>query len=181
MPVVRVSEVMETDVVTVHPRTIVVEAATLMAERSVGTVVVVDKGKPVGIVTERDLVTRVLAKGRDPISTYVGDIMSRPLIWVKPSETVVDAVKVMNSKQIRHLAVLQDGRLVGVVTDRGILLNTPQLIELAEELLRVYSSTTLKLKVETASGYCDACGNWSDRLVEVNGSYLCDKCVSEGG
>ena len=99
MPVVRVSEVMETDVATASPRSIVAEVARIMAEKRVGTVIVVDRNRPVGIVTERDLVTRVMARGRDPISTYVEEIMSRPLIWVRPTESVVDAIKVMNSSR----------------------------------------------------------------------------------
>jgi CBS domain-containing protein len=179
LPVVRVSEVMETDVATASPRSIVAEVARIMAEKRVGTVIVVDRNRPVGIVTERDLVTRVMARGRDPISTYVEEIMSRPLIWVRPTESVVDAIKVMNSKQIRHLAVLEGGKLVGVVTDRGILLNTPQLLELAEELLRVYTTEREGVMVETVSGYCDSCRNWSDRLVETEEGYLCEKCMAE--
>ncbi|MEM0120274.1 MAG: CBS domain-containing protein [Thermoprotei archaeon] len=179
LPVVRVSEVMETDLATTTPKSIVMEVARTMAEKNVGTVIVVDKNRPVGIVTERDLVTRVMAKGRDPITTYVGDIMSRPLIWVRPTENVVTAIKVMNTKQIRHLAVLEGARLVGVVTDRGILLNTPQLLELAEELLRVYSTERGGVRVETVSGYCESCNNWSDKLVETEDGYICEKCAAE--
>lgn len=181
LPVVKVSEVMDTDVATASPRSLVVEVARIMAERNVGTVIVVDGDRPVGIVTERDLVTRVLAKGRDPISTYVEEIMSKPLIYVGPSESVLEAMKVMSSKQIRHLAVLDGGRLVGVVSDRAILSNTPQLLELAEELLRIYASETNPSRVETVSGYCDSCGNWSDRLVEVEEGYLCERCVGDRG
>lgn len=181
LPVVRVSEVMETDVVTVSPRRRVVDVARIMAERGVGTVIVVDRGRPVGIITERDLVTRVMARGLDPGSTRAGDIMSRPLIWVEPSRNVVEALRVMNSRQIRHLAVLEGGRLVGVVSDRGILLNTSQLLELAEELLKVYNARrSVEVVVGTVSGYCDSCGNWSDRLVEGGDGYLCEKCAGGG-
>jgi CBS domain-containing protein len=91
-------------------------AAGIMKERARGALIVVDGGKPVGIVTERDLVRRVLAEGKNPSSTRVGDVASGSLISVGPEATVASAVDVMYKNAIRRLPVIEEGRLIGMIT-----------------------------------------------------------------
>ena len=126
----RVKDVMTPNPIAVSKRTKVIELARIMAENNIGSVVVLDdNGVPIGIVTEEDLVKRVLAKARDPFSTYAEDIMSTPLIYVDPNWTVKDAVDLMARKGIGHLPVLEGGRLVGIIAEYDIVRLAPEFIE----------------------------------------------------
>ncbi len=113
----RVTEIMSEGPVDVVEKGLnVFYAANVMKERARGSLVVVDDGKPVGIVTERDIVRRVVAEGRSPSATKVGDIMSAPLISVGPEATVAAAVRVMYENGIRRLPVVENDRVVGMLT-----------------------------------------------------------------
>ena len=127
----KVSDVMSTDLVTARPEESVVDAARKMAEEGVGSVLVVDeRGTLLGIVTERDIVVRVVAKGLDPSKTTVGEIMTRNPITVFEDARLSDAAELMRSKRIGHLPVVnREGRLVGIVTRYDIVRIAPGLIE----------------------------------------------------
>lgn len=131
----RVSEVMVRDPVTFHPDT-PVELAKTMREKSIASVVLVKEGKPVGIVTERDLVHRVLADGRDPSKLRAGEICSKPVVAVSIYCEVEDAVDTMNDYKIRRLVVLDpDDKVTGILTtdDLGFRLRN-----MSEELAMKY-------------------------------------------
>jgi CBS domain-containing protein len=113
---IRVADIMETHVTTIDPDKTVKEAATIMADKGFGCLIVVREGKAVGIVTERDIVTKVAAGGVDPTKVLVSDIMSTPLIVVPPSATTDEAARVMTEYNVRRLVVVKDGALSGVVT-----------------------------------------------------------------
>ena len=118
----RVSEVMTRSVVTVSPGASVREAARLMAERNVGALPVVDEGgRLVGILSERDIVRRVVAAGRDPDSTRVSEVMTPDPVTVGPDYTLADALRVMAQLGVRHLPVVDEGgRLVGIISVKDI-------------------------------------------------------------
>jgi CBS domain-containing protein len=132
----RVSEVMVRDPVTFHPDTPVNELAKTMRERAIASVVLVKEGKPVGIVTERDLVHRVLADGRDPSKLRAGEICSKPVVAVSVYCDVEDAVDTMNDYKIRRLVVVDpDDKVAGMLTtdDLGFRLRN-----MSEELAMKY-------------------------------------------
>lgn len=113
----RVTEIMSEGPVDVVEKGLnVFYAANVMRERARGSLVVVEDGRPVGIITERDIVRRVVAEGRSPSATKVGDIMSTPLISVGPEATVAAAVKIMYENGIRRLPVVENDRVVGMLT-----------------------------------------------------------------
>ena len=111
-----IGEVMTTDVVTVTPDATVRDALRAMVEHDIGSVVVVDGGTAVGVFTERD-VTRHLLTGVALLDGRVGALMSTPPVTVAPSEQVVDVFEVMNGRRVRRLPVVEDGRLLGIVTE----------------------------------------------------------------
>jgi len=115
-----VKDVMTRDVRACEPNAPVIEAAKLMAKEDVGPVPVVEEGRLTGIVTDRDLVVRVLAEGRDPNSTRVGEIASRDLVTVSPEEDLDDALKLLAKHQVRRLPVVEGDRLVGIVAQADI-------------------------------------------------------------
>jgi len=110
------------DIMTRPPRTIdvtasVMDAATLMREGDFGDVVVLEDGRLCGILTDRDIVVRVLATGDDPSSVRVGDVCSRVLTTVSERDRISDAVRLIRAKAVRRLPVVDDdGKLVGIVS-----------------------------------------------------------------
>jgi CBS domain-containing protein len=106
-----------TDVHAVGPDATVLEAAQLMNRRGIGGLVVIDAMEQlIGIFTERDILRRVLGERRDPVTTRVADVMTRDLVVMRPSASVVDAMKVVSEKRIRHIPVVEAGTVVGVVS-----------------------------------------------------------------
>ncbi len=92
-----------------------------MVASDIGAVIVADGDKPAGIITERDILKRVLRTNKDPTKTFARDIMSSPLITVEYNKSLTHALKIMRDKQIRRLAVTQEGKVIGIVTQRRIL------------------------------------------------------------
>ncbi len=109
-------EIMTQKPVTLETRDTVTAAARSMRDGNIGDVVVLESGKVQGILTDRDIVVRALAEGRDPARTSVGDICSRELTTLSPTDTIEDAVKIMRDKAIRRLPVVEGGRPVGIVS-----------------------------------------------------------------
>ncbi len=105
---------MTKDVVTVESGKTVVEAASVMAEKDLGCLVVVVKGFPVGIVTERDLVRRIVAV-RGSFDVLVREVMSKTLVTIGPNVSLREAARVMASNRVRRLPVLDGNRLVGII------------------------------------------------------------------
>jgi len=127
-------DVMVEEVVTVEADSTVQEAVDLMNEHEIGCIVVVLRGKPVGIITERDMLTRVLAKSIDPEKIKVSEVMSAPLIVGKPQMDVEDAVKLMFKAKIKKLPIVHDGRLLGLVTLTDLTRFQPQMIKILKKL-----------------------------------------------
>jgi CBS domain-containing protein len=100
---------------------IVRAAARRMSERNIGAAAVVDEGKLSGIFSERDLMSRVVAPGLDPDSTTVGDVMTRELVVIEPAADIDTALQQMHTIGSRHLPVVQDGKLVGMLSIRDLL------------------------------------------------------------
>ena len=113
----KVIEVMEKAVMAVELNVNAKDAASAMAKKGVSCVVITEEGSAVGIVTERDLVSKVLAESIDARKVLVRDIMSTPLITITPGATLTNAAELMAQYRIRRLVVVDsDGSLVGIVT-----------------------------------------------------------------
>jgi CBS domain-containing protein len=111
-----VEEIMTRDPRTVEIGDSLVDAAREMRDGDIGSVIVTDGGRVAGIVTDRDIVVRAIAEGRDPQSTTVGDVCSSGPRTLEPGDSVEVAAQVMGESSIRRLPVVRDGRLVGVVS-----------------------------------------------------------------
>jgi len=112
-----VKEIMTRDVVAVDIRSSVSELVKEMLKRDVGSVIITDNDHPVGIVTERDIVKKIVSKNLRPDEVSIKDIMSTPLITIPAVENVTDAMQKMVKLKIRRLPVVENARLVGIVTD----------------------------------------------------------------
>ena len=133
--VLRIEDVMVSDVITVEAGATVRQAVDLMNEHEIGCLIVVDEEeKPVGILTERDLLKRVLAKRKDPVRAKVKDVMSKPLITGTPHMDLEAAARLVFKKKIKKLPVVENGRLVGLVTLTDMVRFQPEIIRLLKKL-----------------------------------------------
>ena len=126
------------DTMTENPRSIkasasVVEAARLMREEHLGSLPITEDEQLVGMITDRDITTRVVAEAADPNATSVGDVYSQDLITVEPDRDLDEALQLMARHQVRRLPVVENGRLVGIVAQADIALSenekTGELVE----------------------------------------------------
>ena len=129
-----VRDVMVKEVITVDEDSTVKEAVDVMNEFQIGSLIVLERGKAVGIVTERDFLRRVLAKAKDVMNTKVREIMTTPLVVVEPSMDLEDAVKLMFQSKIKKLVVVDAKKLVGIVTLTDIARVQPQMIRILKQL-----------------------------------------------
>ena len=135
--VLRIENVMVSDVITVEAETTVRQAVDLMNKHEIGCLIVVDEEeKPVGILTERDLLRRVLAKRKDPVRVKVSQVMSKPLVTGTPHMDLEAAARLMFNKKIKKLPVVENGQLVGLVTLTDMVRVQPHIIKVLKKLAR---------------------------------------------
>jgi CBS domain-containing protein len=135
------------DAMTENPRSIgasasVVEAARLMREGDIGSLPITDEERLIGMITDRDITTRVVAEAADPSTTSVGDVYSRDLISVEPDNDLEAAVELMARHQVRRLPVVEGGRLVGIVAQADIALALKENEAKTGELVEAISAPT---------------------------------------
>jgi CBS domain-containing protein len=117
-----IAELIEGQTLTVIEPSITVRAAAQrMSERNIGAVAVVDSGRLAGIFSERDIMSRVVARGLDPENTRVDLVMTKELVVGGPEEDVDTAIQKMHSIRARHLPIVEDGKLVGMISIRDLL------------------------------------------------------------
>jgi CBS domain-containing protein len=100
----------------ISPDSWVYEALTIMADKNVGALAVIDQGGLAGIISERDYARKVVLKGKSSLQTPVRDIMTHDVIHVRPEQTIEECMVVMTENHVRHLPVLEDDRLVGIIS-----------------------------------------------------------------
>lgn len=134
---IKVGDIMTKKVIVVPSGEDLLEVANLMKNHEIGSVIVVDakQGKQAkGIITERDIIHKVLVKKKDPYKTSVDEVMSAPLRVVKPETTLEDAAQAMNENRIKRLPVVNDdNELIGVLSEGDIMKIFPAVIDLIEE------------------------------------------------
>ncbi len=127
--VLLVAEVMTAEVVTVEPSASIAEAAKRMIQEEKGPLPVVEGDRPVGMVTDRDIIARVVAEERDPGSLTVGDIATRELVTIGPDQDVDEAALLMDEHQLDRILVVEGERLVGIISEADIRLDEGPLVE----------------------------------------------------
>lgn len=134
----KVRDVMKTDVVTVDINVNVKTAVKRMNNQEIGCLVVLEKGQFAGILTERDVLRRVVVTTRDPQKTLVGDVMSKPLTVIDPEATLEEAFELMFKKRIKKLIVSMDKELVGLITMTDIARTHTIMVEQIKRLAEKY-------------------------------------------
>jgi CBS domain-containing protein len=133
--ILKVEDVMVEGVVTIDSDATVMKAVSLMNENEIGCLIVTRRGKAVGILTERDLLTRVIAKSKNPKKTKVREVMTKPLISGRPDMDLEDATKLMFKMKIKKLPVVEhEGKLAGLITLTDVARFQPQMIRILKKL-----------------------------------------------
>jgi CBS domain-containing protein len=130
----KVENIMVEDVVTVEADEVATKAVELMNKHEIGCLIVTKQGKPIGIVTERDLLKRVLAKSKKPAKLKIWQIMSAPLIFGELNMDVEDTIKFMLKMKIKKLPIVKSGKLLGLVTLTDIVRFQPQMVSILKKL-----------------------------------------------
>lgn len=133
----KVKDLMSTQVISVNPSTSVTETAKIMEKHDVGSVPVCEKQGVVGIVTDRDIILRNIAKGMDPGATSVREIMTEDVFTVSPDMDVDDATDLMATQQIRRLPVVENNKLVGMLALGDIAIEEDYDFEAGEALTEI--------------------------------------------
>jgi CBS domain-containing protein len=158
----------------------VAEAAKLMADNHVGSVIIKD-GEIKGIITKGDIINRVVGRALDPGIIMVDDVMTKPVSYVSVDETLENTMLIMGQKNIERMLVVENEDLskpLGIVSTNDILKFAPGLLRIHRERLLI---ETLPEEVNhttiTFRGFCDDCGNYSEKLSTANGYTLCPECI----
>jgi CBS domain-containing protein len=128
----QIGEVMASNPVTLPSDASAEQAAQLMRDNDIGDVVVSDADNVLGIVTDRDLVVRVMAEGRDPQRTPLAEVYSEELVTAEPSTSISDAARLMRESAVRRLVVMDGGRLAGVVSIGDLAMEVDERSALAD-------------------------------------------------
>jgi len=177
---ITVGDIMSSPVYSLPKTETVTTAAMEMELRGIGSILVANSsGKTVGIITERDIITRVIAKGKDPSNSKLEEVMSSPLVKIDHDKNVMKALDAMRLHKLRRLGVVKDEKLVGIVTERDIISAVPAILEQYYE--KTHSIMPAVNNVERYEGYCEECGQWSERLLDYEGRFMCDECVTDLG
>lgn len=172
-----VADAMTTKPITVPSNTTVKDAARVIKEHNIGSLLVVDDGILVGIVTSEDFVNRVCAEAKSAEKTLIVAIMTKSIVDIAPEADVYDAMLLMKEHDILHLPVRDETkRLLGFLTLKDVLRIEPQLFELVSEMAEI---TTNKKPRPVKEGYCQECGNYSEELVKRENRLLCQYCGEE--
>jgi|TARA_Y100000310_G_scaffold216244_1_gene217264 signal-transduction protein with cAMP-binding, CBS, and nucleotidyltransferase domain len=174
----KVADAMTINPVSVNADITLLKCAKIMSEKHVGSVVVKDWNS-LGILTEQDIVRKAVAKGVD-VNQKVKDFTETKLITIPPDRDIYDALIKMRDNNIRHLPVVENNEMVGLLTIKDILKIEPELFDLIVEKfeLREESRKTINRIIPT-EGICQECGEYSEKVKERDGAILCENCSKQ--
>ena len=173
-----VKDIMSKPVITIDSNKNVKDAGEILRKTRRDALIVVEKGKAIGILTDSDLIKKVVAKNLLPSQQIVKKVMSSPLVTVKSSESVLDATRRMKKGNIKRLAVVDEGKLVGVLDLSDVARNSPEMIDLLEYKLKMKDEEPA-IKDLLTSGICENCGNYSPDLKFDGAQWTCEECRGE--
>ncbi len=173
-----VRDIMSSPVLTIDVKKTALEASKLMRKHRKGFLVVTDRNKPVGVLSDSDLIDKVVCKNIKSDKVKLENLMREPIIAVDPEDDVLAASRKMKENNIHRLPVVSNGRVVGIVSLTDIARTSPEMLDLLEYRLKM-KSRPFEIKEKITLGICDSCDNYSEDLKNVNGEWLCEDCREE--
>lgn len=173
---IKVGQCMTVGVFTLPADKSVQDAAKLLKKTGVGSIIITQKGKAKGIITERDIVHKVVSIGKDAKKTKLKAIMSRPLKVIKASDTIETAALALLNNKVKRLPVLdKKSRLIGIVTESDLLRVYPGMLDVISETDDIRKGKPN----EYYTGVCDICGCFSEELTRDERKLKCEECIEE--
>jgi len=173
----KVGDAMTRGVICVDVEDTVFSAAQVMTKNDISSVIVTKNGDGVGIITERDILSKIVVKSKDPKKVQASDVMTQPLITVKPDSSIDDAARLMRDNNIRRLVVSDKNKIIGVISEFDIVRIEPALHLLIQEQSAWSISDVDTDDVGTVSGICEVCENYGEKLMSVSGRMTCEDCL----
>ncbi len=173
-----VKDVMSKPVITIEENKTAKDAALLMKKTRRGCLIITEKRKPVGIISDSDLIKRVVAANVKASQIKLDAIMSKPLVTVSPDDDIVVAVRKMKKNNIHRLPVITNGKIVGLLSLSDIARTSPEMADLLEYRLKMKEFEPV-IKEAATSGICEICGNYSDNLKSDDDQWVCEICREE--
>ena len=167
---------MRKGVVTLQQTATVMDAAKTLAQNSIGSIIVLHKGEPVGIMTERDIVIKVVAAGKDPGKVKLASVMSAPVKAVGPELGIEECAQIVRDERVKRLPVLnKKGKLVGIISETDIVDVSPALFDIIRERADIERTRFARERVFT--GICELCSNYSENLQRADRRLVCEECA----
>jgi CBS domain-containing protein len=174
---VLVRDVMNSPVISASPHDTVKDIATKMKEEKIGSIIIMENEKAVGIVTDWDIVSNAVIKDIKPTMVKASDIMQK-LHTIEGEEGITEAARVLRQHNIKRLGVVYKNRLVGIISASDVIAVTPDLVDVISEKASLMRGE-IGRSAGNVSGYCDECGEWSDLLQFDEGTFSCEECRGE--
>mgnify|MGYP001610067957 CR=1 FL=1 len=176
----KVHDCMTTKPISVSSEVSLEECAKVMDKNHVGALVIKDNHESKGLITEQDIVRKVIANGINPLTKKVKDFMEKKLLTIKPNDDIYDALIKMRDSNIRHLPVVDNGKMIGLLTLKDILKIEPQLFELLVEKFQLREETRKPInRIISNEAICQGCGAYVENVKKVNRMLLCERCAAE--
>lgn len=175
---VTVHDAMTSSVITADPNTTVAAAAILMTRFKIGCLIVKSNSEPEGLITESDIIGKVVSKDIKASEITIEKIMTKNLIMTTPGSELNEAARLMAKNQIRRLPVVNKGVLVGILTSTDIVMVSPELTDILVENARMQNVEYSDVE-RSMPGTCEICGTYVDYLDEVDGKFVCESCKED--
>ena len=176
---VLVRDIMNSPVVSASPSDNVRDIAKKMKEEKIGSIVIMEKDKPVGIVTDWDIVSNGVVRDAKPSQLKAKDVMQE-IHTIEGEESITEAARQLRKHNIKRLGVVYKKRLVGIISSSDVIAVTPDLVDVVSEKAAIIRGELgITRPAGNVSGYCDECGEWSDLLQHDEGTFICEVCRGE--
>ncbi len=177
---IRVAEVMTRDPITIKPETSLLDCAKIMVKKRIGTLLLVEGKKLVGLISRKDILWALIKKSKQDLSKIKAvDISPKKIATVKPDSTIREALNKMKQVKFERLPVIFEGNLVGMLTARDILSVHPEAYPELEEFTQIREESEKLRRIKkiknTTEGICEECGNY-DILYMTHGNLMCESC-----
>lgn len=174
---VLVRDIMNSPIISASPSDTIKDIAIKMKEERIGSIVIMENEKAVGVVTDWDIVSNAVIKDIKPTMVKASDIMQK-LHTIEGEEGITEAARILRQHNIKRLGVVYKNRLVGIISASDVIAVTPDLVDVISEKAALMRGDVGR-SAGNVSGYCDECGEWSDLLQFDEGTFSCEECRGE--
>ncbi|HEY7734983.1 MAG TPA: CBS domain-containing protein [Nitrososphaera sp.] len=174
-----VRDIMNSPVVSASPGDTVRDIAKKMKEEKIGSIVIMDKNRPVGIVTDWDIVSGGVTKDIRPSEIKAADVM-KEIHTIESEAAITEAARLLRKHNIKRLGVVYKNKLEGIISSSDVIAVTPELVDVVSEKAAIIRGELgISRPAGNVSGYCDECSEWSDLLQYDEGTFVCEVCRGE--